>query len=249
MSFKKILRRFVLLIAPIFIIAGLGWSLRYESDFFLIEKVPVEVEFSGEQSALVLHLKPEFEKSLLTLKGQNIWRVGLSKIRSQLMENSWIEEVEIRRQFPREISALIKLKEISFLYVDRKNKIHPITVTGERLKVTQPNVAPPSPILRNNKIMKDPKLLQKVVSGLSEVPNLGALRKENIASVDFNPTTGLSLRLIDGNELVHLGEKNISTKGLQVLRVTDYLKSQKQKARVIDATFNQKVLVRLRKRS
>ena len=110
-------------------------------------------------------------------------------------------------------------------------------------------MVPAAPLLRNNKIARDVVLLKKVLQLFSEIPAIGALKRENIESVDYNSETGLTLRLIDSKAVVHLGEQNIQTKALQVLRVTDYLESQKQKARVIDASFTKKVLVRLRKRS
>ena len=82
-----------------------------------------------------------------------------------------------------------------------------------------------------------------------QIPAIGPLKKENIESVDFNSVSGLTLKLLDEDVEVHFGQVNIQTKALQILRVLDYLKSQKHKARVIDASFTKKVLVRLRKRS
>jgi len=82
-----------------------------------------------------------------------------------------------------------------------------------------------------------------------EIPDAGLLKKDNISSIRFLQNEGLTLKFLDNKTTVHLGWENISTKGLQILKVQEYLESQKQKARVIDGSFNKKVLVRLRKRS
>ncbi len=89
----------------------------------------------------------------------------------------------------------------------------------------------------------------KVLTLYNDIPSIGLLKKENRASVDFDSITGLSVTLVEDSIVVHFGHQDVEAKSLQVLRVTDYLQSQKQKARVIDASFSKKVLVRLRKRS
>ena len=249
MRLRPLLKKILLLQIPVIIVGLIGWSLRSESDFFIIRDIPVEIEFEDNQKALVESLRPGMNKQLLALKGSNIWSVSLSQIQNQLLESPWIKQVEIRRSFPDKISALVRLTSIAFLYVDKRNRIFPVTSSGNQLQAVKASIVPVAPVLRNNKIIKDPKRVQQIIEMLSEVPNIGDLKRDNIASIDFKPITGLTLRLVKGDELVHLGEQDISTKGLQVLRVLDYLKSQKQKARVIDASFTKKVLVRPRKRS
>lgn len=249
MKLMGLLKKILILQVPVVLVALVGWSLRTETEFFIIRDIPVDVEFESHQKSLVESLRPDMNQKLLALKGANIWSVSLKDVRDQLLDNPWIKEVEIQRSFPNKIYALVRLTPVAFLYLDPKNRIFPISEEGVRLDAVKASVVPVAPILRNNKIIKDPQLTKKIIKMLREVPNLGALRKENIASVDYKLVTGLTLRLVEGDEVVHLGEKDISTKGLRVLRVTDYLKSQKQKARVIDASFTKKVLVRPRKRS
>jgi len=244
-----IFKKSLLLLVPLCLVFGFGWYLRTESDFFLVRDLDVDVEFEESQEALLVSLKPELVDTISSLKGKNIWALGLSKIRGQLLDQPWVKEVELSRQFPNKIHSIIKLHSPSLLFLDRKNRIYPILENGEKLPQIRATMAPVAPILRNNNILKDRKALQKLIGLFLEVPSIGALSKENIESVDYNSVTGLTLRLVKGNLIVHLGEKNIQTKALQVLRVTDYLESQKQNARVIDASFTKKVLVRLRKRS
>lgn len=228
---------------------SVGWYLRTESDFFIVRDLQVDVEFEENQEALLVSLKPELAKLTSGLKGENIWKVGLSGVRAALLKHPWIREVELGRKFPSQIVTLIKLEPVALLYHDKKNRIFPILENSKKMPQIAATLAPVAPILRNNKILKDEEKLKMVLNLISEVPRIGPLKKENIESVDFSSVTGLSLKLIKEDLIVHLGSTNIQTKALQVLRVTDYLQSQKQNARVIDASFTKKVLVRLRKRS
>jgi len=243
--FKKIFLVFI----SVLLVAVLDHILRTEKDFFIISDTSVSVVYEDNQKAMVQALKPYWMKELLGLKGQNIWNVSLPKLRNRILKNHWIKKVELWRRFPGQIFTTIHLKGIVALFIDEKNRIFVITREGERLGPVEPTLVPVVPVLYNDQIAKDPEFLKKLTKVLVEIPDFGALKTENIASIDFKPMTGLQLNLMDSEITVYLGERNISTKGLQVLRVMDYLKSQNQKARVIDASFTKKVLVRLRKGS
>lgn len=243
------LKKIFLLFVPVLLAAFFGHALRAEKNFFIISDASVSVVYEENQKAMIQALKPYWVEKILGLKGQNIWKVSLSRLRSRILENRWVEKVELWRKFPHRISTKIHLKKIVILFADEKNKIFAITGNGEKLGPIDPTLVPVVPVMYNDKLVKDPELLRKLVGMLERVPDFGGLKTENISSIDFKPMTGLQLNLIDSETTVHLGEKNISTKGLQVLRVMDYLKSQNQKACVIDASFTKKVLVRLRKAS
>lgn len=248
MKWLRIIKKSILFAIPLVVVALSGWALRSESDFFIVDQAQVEVQFQEGQAAIVDLLREEIKAPIQATKGKNIWSLDLSNLREQLLENPWVDDVELRRRFPNKITSLVHMAPIAFLYIDRKNRIFPVTNRGIKLKSVKTSAVPVAPILRNSKIMEKHSDIQLMIERLNQIPNVGALRRDNIALIDYRPTTGLTLKLSQGQELVHLGEEDIPTKGLQVLRVTDYLKSQKQKARVIDASFTKKVLVRPRKR-
>ena len=243
------MKRVFFILIPILLVLLVGYILRTEKNFFIVSRVPVSVVYEGHQEAMVRALKPQWIHQFVNLKGQNIWKIKLSQVYDEILKNDWVQDVELHRRLPNQIVATIHLKGISVLFVDGENKIFPITREGQKLNSVSPTLVPVVPVLYNDQIANHPELLHKLVAMLEEVPDSGDLKTKNIASVDFKPITGLQLNLINSRVTVHLGEKDIPTKGLQVLRVTDYLKSKNQKARVIDASFTKKVLVRLRKGS
>lgn len=249
MNWLPRVKKIVIVSISVSLLIAAFFGITREKEFFTIKDLKVDLNFQTNQEPLLVSLKPTLMQPFEALKGQNIWRVSLGELRTQLLANPWIRQVEVRRRFPSEIFSLIHFRSVSLLFVDGRNRIFPVLETGQKMPAIKANVAPLAPILRNNNIFKDKKKLQHVLSLLKEVPEIGAFENTNISSVDFHSVAGLTLQLIDGDVTVHLGDKNIQTKALQVLRVIDYLKTQKHKARVIDASFTKKVLVRPRKRS
>ncbi len=249
MDLRKILKTVLVFTFPLLLVGLLGWGLGHEKDFFVVRDLEVEMSFRENQEALLVALKPDIQKSFQSLKGQNIWTVSLSRFRSELLNNPWVKEVELSRRFPGAIFSRVHFNQVSLLFADKKNRLFPVLENGTKMPRIKANVTPVAPLLRNNNIFRDPARLQNVLSLYEQVPAIGAFKKGNIALVDHNSVSGLTLHLIKSDVIVHLGDQNIQTKALQVLRVIDYLESQKHKARVIDASFTKKVLVRPRKRS
>lgn len=249
MKWFKLIKKTLLIVLPVILALGAGWLMRSESEFFIVRELPVEIQSQPEQQALLKSLKVDLENQVGVMKGLNIWKMSLSGFQAKLLENPWIQSVEVSRRFPDRIATHIQLKEIPLVYVTTKNSFFGISRRAEKLPELSANIVPTVPILRNNNIISNKKQLQALIDRYEEIPSIGPLKRQNIASVDFDSVSGLQLKLIDEDLEVHLGAVNIQTKALQVLRVIDYLKSQKHKARVIDASFTKKVLVRLRKRS
>jgi len=227
---------------------GSGWYLRNESHFFIVESTPFVIDVPEGHMNVAAKLKPELLKILSGVQEQNIWRSDLRGLKRQILGQEWVKDVHLQRRFPNEISVHVSLEDVLFNYMNSQSW-QSITRSGKRLIAKSAGALPDRPVLKTKAVFENQDLLQKVIRLFNELPNTGAFQRKNIGEVRWQKTEGLTLLLLEEGATVHLGHENISTKGLQVLRVTDYLKSQKQKARVIDASFNKKVLVRLRKRS
>ena len=141
------------------------------------------------------------------------------------------------------------LHEVLFTFFDTKLGFAPVLRSGEVLDQASFRWLPDSPLVKNIKLRADAKLTRELVKLFKQVPSLGPLRPSNLVELDLHPSNGLSLFLSDEETWVYLGKTKITKNALRVIRVLDYLKSQKYKARVIDGGFDKKVLVRLRKGS
>jgi len=249
MGIKKKIKTAILFITPIVIAATMGRVIFRDTHYFAVEKTYVEAEFLANQASLLSHMKPSLLAEIADLKGQNLWKLSLRGVRENLLKNKWIKDVEIQRRFPSELKVSFSLQDVAFLYIDAKKQIRPVSLLGEVLPPLPVGLLPSAPIVRNSKIIENQELLNKVLVLMGQVPQIGPLNLDNVASIDYQSTTGLAFELIEEEAIVFFGEQDIQTKALQVLKVTDYLRSQKQKVRVIDASFSKKVLVRPRKRS
>jgi cell division septal protein FtsQ len=243
------LKKFFIYATPVSLGLVCAWYISFESDFFIVKQAEATVEYSSTQEALVAHLQPELIERVELLKGTNIWSLSLSNIRTQLKQLDWVKEVEVQRRFPSQLDLQISFQELGFIFVDHKNQFFPVSLDGTVMEPVRAGILPPAPILRNKKIFSDEKLRQRLLELYRQVPEMGSLVRSNIATVDYQPTTGLAFELISEQTKVFLGEEDIVKKSLQIQKVIDYLQSQNQKARVIDASFSKKVLVRPRKRS
>lgn len=228
---------------------AMGWYVRQDVDFFLIKDVPVEIAFPETHSPIAKHLKSEILTIVKPVKKANIWKVDLSDLQAEILKQTWVKAVALRRVFPSRLSIQVTTEEAVLLYMTKKGEILPVLAGGEVLKPISPTLVPDIPFMKGKRLMKDSTERLKLIKLFQQVPQKGALRLRNITDVRFEPTLGLTFKLIKERATVHLGESSIQTKGLQVLRVNEYLRSQKQKARVIDASFSKKVLVRLRKQT
>ena len=243
------LKSLITLAFALVLVAGAGWYVRQDMEFFFIKDMPVEMAFPENHSPIANHLKAEFLTIIKPLKKSNIWKVNLSDLRAEILQQNWIKSVALRRVFPNRLSIQVTTEEAVLLYMDRKGKILPVLADGKILKPLSPTLVPDIPFMKDKRLIKDSGKRLQLIRLFQQIPQKGVLRRGNITDVRVLPTLGLTFKLIKERATVHLGENNIQTKGLQVLRVNEYLKSQKQKARVIDASFSKKVLVRLRKQT
>ena len=127
MKWPALIRKIFVIVTPIVIVMAVGWALRAESDFFIVREMPVQISNHPDQDALLKSLKPEFEKTVASLKGLNIWKLSLGEVRDNIISSPWVESVELSRRFPHKISAQIKLKELPLVFVDSKNHFFPIS--------------------------------------------------------------------------------------------------------------------------
>ena len=231
------------------VVALLGWYVRQDVEFFVVKDVPIKIAFPETHAPIASHIKSEVLQLVKPVKKANIWKVDLPQLRSSILEKTWVKNVALRRIFPNQLDIQITTKEAILLHMNKKGEIRPVLLDGKILPPVKPTLVPDIPFIKGKALLKDSKERQKLIALFQQIPRQGALSLSNITDVRLEPTLGLSFKLIKEQAVVHLGEQNIQTKGLQILRVTEYLQSQNQKARVIDASFSKKVLVRLRKRS
>jgi len=215
--------------------------------FFHVSEVQILIEKDERQD---LRLKDEISrihKHFESLKGQNIYDLNLKIIHSNLDEELWIQSFRIHRKWPSSVQIYLKPEMIYFSILTSLGELRPVIQSGQMLPATRVNNVPDVPLVRQSEFLKEESLRTRLIQLLKDIPVRGEFSRDHISEVQFDESNGFTLTMTRDNLKVHLGEKQIRKKSLQVKQVIQYLDSKKIQARVIDANLSQKVLVRLRK--
>lgn len=235
------------------LLSSLGISLGVYTDgtFLVVQKVSVKISASSALHAdLQKKVHERLQKKLEPFRGQNIFSIPLARIQQHILSDVWIDSVMIERHLPNQLHVLLRLKSVSFVFLNRRGQFLPISDQGQFLNPVPAELAPDVPLIRNSEVVKDPELLKQMITLFREIPAEGVLSQNTISEIDWSASEGLIVenKTTDGGHIV-LGKNNMHAKSARVSNVLKYLESQNQKWRVIDASFRKKVLVRLRKHS
>lgn len=243
-------RKALLLFTFILFLSLVASLIYWDQYFFIVEKV----QFVSKNQTI----RSEYERRALELaqykleqyKGKNIWHLDLDELAKNLLRDPRFFSVSLKRNFPNQITAIVETRDIVLLYQDRQGQFYPIAYDGTVLSATGLEEAPDVPLIHEERIVSHPERLKKLISVLEQVPLSGKISRQSISEVRWSDSEGLKVEIAksDGGVVV-LGEKEIALRAKRAETVINYLESQNQKWRVIDANFSKKVLVRLRKHS
>lgn len=243
---KKILSLCVIILLFMAAVTGLYW----DNYFFIVKKTKVNFSHSSVNASIKEEAEQKAELVLGKLQNQNIWRLNLEEVRAQLLTNKWIETLSVERELPSTLKVQIQFKKVMFLFVDSKQRLIPISSDGEFLNPIALSHAPDVPLIKNASLATHKENLKRVTELYLKLPSEGVISSRNVAVVDWSDTEGFKVELVKSEDgFIVLGLDQVSMKAKRVESVLKYLGSQKQRWRVIDASFSKKVLVRLRKRS
>jgi len=241
-----------LFFAVVLLATAAVWNDDY---FFAVKEVELQLEPSPLHRMLQVDVRKRIMSKLDTARDKNIWQVPLQKLRENILSDVWIESATIERDLPQKIRVEVKIKEVVFVYVDKRGRLLPVSEKGQLLNPIEFDHTPDVPVIRNADVVNSAGTLATVIELFRNLPREGLLSQQNVAEIDWSPVSGLKVELVsrpnstieDGK--IILGIDQVHLKAKRVANVLKYLESQKQKWRVIDASFSKKVLVRLRKHS
>lgn len=217
------------------------------NQFFSVSDVEILIEKDEHQD---LRSKDEIVKihqKFEALKGQSIYKLDLKVIQSELDQELWIKSFRIHRKWPSSVLIYLQPEKVYFSVLTSTGELRPVIHTGQLLSATRVNNSPDVPLVRQSEFLKNESLRVRLIELLKDIPIHGEFSRDHISEIQFDESNGFTLLMSRDNLKVHLGEKQIRKKSLQVKQVMQYLDSKKIQARVIDANLSQKVLVRLRK--
>lgn len=226
----------------------LGGSLFWlnQKGFFNLDRIEVLVDKVEIQSH---YLKPQaerIEKILEQARGQSLWGIDLKKLREEIQQLNWVEEVILVRRWPTTLQAKIVPYDVKMLLLTKKNEFMPIVKNGEVLPAIDVKHLPDATILRGEGFQKNISLRREAVNLWEKIPSEGNFSRAQISEIFYREKEGFWVSLVKSGVEVRLGQGDVKLKSARISRVLEYLQNNEFNPRVIDADLSQKVLVRLR---
>lgn len=219
----------------------------YRSGLFKVNQIQIQTSKDSAAQAMFEEHGPSLRSKFEKFKGREIWSVDVGEIAQSVQGLSWIESVQVRRIFPNTIRLDIDAKPVSAVVVTDAGKLVPLSSDANLLPPLPANKFPDVPVIRDRKILRDQDLRARTVQILRELPKDGLLSSKNIAEISADRDDQFWLSLVEDDLRVKIGSTAVPLRAARVEKVLEYLRSNQMQARVIDADFSKKVVVKLRK--
>lgn len=227
--------------------AGIVYSL-HERGFFNLSILEISVIKAEEHSSFYEPLAKNLAKALSKHKGSSLFHLDLALLKTQILKDSWVEQVHLTRRWPQSIQVEIHSKKIPFILIEKDRYARPVLEDGTLLERVPLERAPQAVVLVGSDFQSEIELRKKAIAVLGEIPReVGALVQSKISEVRFDEKDGFWLTLVGGGTEVRLGHDQFALRAARASQVLNYLQDREMNARVIDADLSKKVVVRLRK--
>jgi len=216
-----------------------------DKNLFMVEniKVVIDSELGADDYFLV---ESSVNKKLLPIKGKSLWGFGLRKTTEDIVSDPKIQSVELSRRIPNTISVKIT-PEVPQFYFSSNGKIdYAITKNGKIISLkSAKKTYIDLPVLKGEIFRKNIEIRQRAVTWFNDLPDDGILSRNNISEVEHLKNKGFLVYLNQRPEKILLGKKGLNSKTLRVERVLRYLVTKEVDAKLIDARYREKVVVKL----
>jgi cell division septal protein FtsQ len=220
----------------------------FKVDRFAVVVQPTQDELNGTMgSASALHSR--LVQEMKSYLGKNIWETDLKGIYQKASSDAWVGSIGISRLIPNRIQIEIIPRRAAAMIAEKNGELLPVTFDAKVMPKLGMGQLPDFPLLRGEIFRSsEPARLQALA--LLELQNRSEkFQNKNISDISYTQDSGYILNLISPRIEVRLGTDGFDIKLARATQVLNYLNSHQLSARVIDATFSKKVLVRLRKGS
>ncbi len=235
------------ILATLFLLFFTFWG--FDSSLFSDIRIDVSALSAPNDSEQFNVLKNEILSEIKFIKNDALWDIDISKVVAEIKRKAWIEDVQATRLFPNRLDIGIALKKVDVVYVDDAGIWMPIASDGTLLNKTSKSLIPDVPYLRGRRFYENKELRRRAIEFLRLFPANGSFTSAMISEIYFEPKTGFEVLLAKTGTRVIFGHEALDLKLKRVGKVLEYLEAKEIPGRVIDARFEKKILVRLRKRS
>ncbi|MDW8190487.1 MAG: hypothetical protein RMK80_05900 [Pseudobdellovibrionaceae bacterium] len=224
-------------------------SFLKEGDFFKISQVDVTFHGGEYLEDLYPGLKAEFEEKTRRWLGKDLWQVDL--FWSGISPEFWMDDVEMRIMWPGRITLKVQVSEVLFIKKEGAKFIPFFSNSEWGPPLGIKNLSEHWTIVEweqktdDDDDDDDQERWIEVVSFFKNYLLKHPFSK-SVKKIRYDREEGFILELMGGATSVLLGHQLSAERFDRVTQVITFLQLKKLEARVIDAEFDKKVLVKLR---
>lgn len=245
MKFRRILR--ILVLSAGLSVAIAGVVLAMNAKWTRVETIRLELAKESDEDLLFQRIKTTLQGQLSPFEGRYFWQVSLRSVFDRVSKDKRVRKVSIYREFPSVLRVVIEPHTPVLGFLSTDGRIYPVATDATLLPALPVKDAADMPLLRGEELRDEPKLREMALELFDKIPADGDFQKRDVSEILYSKKDGFDVYLSGISSQVRMGDTDFGPKISRVQRVISYLESQNIKGRVIDARFNKKVVVRVRK--
>jgi cell division septal protein FtsQ len=207
-------------------------------------EAPIAMNLSSQK--YLKNLSDQLRGQLAVFAGEKLWKTRVQQLELSIAKLTWIDHAYVQRIFPNRVIVSVWTKTPVLEFVKTNGEVIPIATDASQLPAISANHAPDLPIVRDSHFLSDELLRKMTIELVNAFPENGILSRSNIAEIGIVRGHQLWMSLIDQNFVIRMTPTDAQLKIARVTKVLEYLQNKNISARMIDADFSQKVLVKLR---
>lgn len=244
-SFFRFIRFPLLLVFGIVI--TLGGVIAFNTQWIRVQSVQIDMADGSKEDQIYQRIRQSLSLQTAALTGKFFWQVPLKSVYEMALKDKRVKHVDVFREFPSNLRLVIEPHTPVLAYLSNDHRIYPVARDATLLPSLPAKEAPDLPILRGDELKDEPALREEAIELYEQIPDDGPLRKHSLSEIYFSKKDGFKVFISGADAEVKMGDTDFGPKVSRVQKVLAYLESQNIKGRVIDARYNKKVVVRVRK--
>nr|AIA18448.1 POTRA domain, FtsQ-type [uncultured bacterium]AIA18456.1 POTRA domain, FtsQ-type [uncultured bacterium] len=193
------------------------------------------------------NLEKELQKMHGIVPGTSFWKTDVDQLAAKLKKHAWVENIEIKKNFPNEITVQVTERKPKALLNKGQGKFDYIDDSGFVFGPAKPIDASEKVVLSGKSLIEKSELREAAIEVVKQFPPSGAMSLSDVSEIQFNNEKGYQVVLSKTGMIVDLGKENLPVRVDRARRVVQYLESHQINASHIDADYAKKVLVKVRK--
>jgi cell division septal protein FtsQ len=211
-----------------------------DSPYFSVREIQVRggEKFGGNEIVTLAGLQ----------HGMNMWRIEPATIENKIAKHPWVRRVLVRREFPRRV--VIEIEERMPKAIVATGKLYYVDSDGVVFKEVGPGESVQFPLLtglRPEEVgTRDPAVRRKIQDAV-RLGDLMAQDSHTLSEIHFEAADRLVLYTTAFPVALHMGWGDWEDKLRRVDRVLKLWKGHEERLAVLDASFTDQVVARLRR--